>query len=83
MDEKKQEPKKEKSIKEQIDEAVAEGVAKALAATRHQHTPLEALSPELSGRTREEGTLIVTKTGETAAYTEWKYNDGTIRRDMH
>jgi len=75
-------PKEEKTVQQQIDEAVAIAVKAALEVGRHQHTPLEQVTPELSGRSREEGRLVVSKTGETQEYTEWTFNDGTVRRDF-
>lgn len=62
--------------------AIDKAVAAALLKTKHQHTPIEqVLQTELSGRSREEGTLVVSKLDETKGYTEWGFNDGTIRRD--
>jgi hypothetical protein len=61
---------------------VDKAVKDALATRTHQHTPIEQVEPELAGRTREEGTLIITKGVETKGYQEWKFNDGTVRRDF-
>ena len=65
-------------VAKMVDAAVQDALAKQ----RHQHTPLPAaVTPELAGRTREEGYLIVDKLNETKGYIEVGFNDGTIRRD--
>lgn len=70
----------ERTVKvSEIQDIVAAAVAAALAAQKHQHSPI--VLPELTGRSREEGVLIETKTGETKDYIEVTYNDGMVRRD--
>lgn len=61
---------------------IAKAVAEAMAKKVHQHTPIgQVLQVELSGRTREEGTILISKLDETKSYTEYGFNDGTVRRD--
>ena len=65
-----------------VNDIVVKAVAAAMAKNIHQHTPIgQAVQTELSGRTREEGTLVVSKLDDTKGYTEWGFNDGTVRRD--
>jgi fructose-1,6-bisphosphatase/inositol monophosphatase family enzyme len=66
------------AVQAMIDKAVAA----AMSARIHQHTPIgTVLGNEMSGRTREEGTLVVSKLDETKGYVEYGFNDGTVRRD--
>jgi hypothetical protein len=66
------------AVQEMIDKAVAAAMAQRV----HQHTPIgQVLQKELSGRSREEGTLVVSKLDETKGYVEFGFNDGTVRRD--
>jgi hypothetical protein len=66
----------------QIQEMIDKAVAAALSHRIHQHTPIgQVVQHELSGRTRDEGTLVVSKLGETKAFVEYGFNDGTVRRD--
>lgn len=65
-----------------VNAMVEQAVATALAKRVHQPTPIDnVLHVEMSGRTREEGQLVVSKLDETKGYTEWGFNDGTVRRD--
>jgi hypothetical protein len=65
-----------------VEAIVAKAVAEALSKRIHQHTPIgQVLQHELSGRSRDEGTLVVSKLDETKGYVEYGFNDGTIRRD--
>jgi hypothetical protein len=65
-------------MQEMIDKAVAAAMSHRI----HQHTPIgQVVQVELSGRTRDEGTLVVSKLGETKAFVEYGFNDGTVRRD--
>jgi hypothetical protein len=66
------------AVQAMIDKAVAAAMAHRI----HQHTPIgQVVHTELSGRTREEGTLVVSKLDETKGYVEYGYNDKTVRRD--
>jgi hypothetical protein len=66
------------AVQAMIDKAVAQAMASRI----HQHTPIgQVIQESLSGRTREEGTLVVSKLDETKGYVEWGFNDGTVRRD--
>lgn len=66
----------------EVSALVDAAVKAALAAQRHQHTAQPVPSaPELAGRSREEGVLIVSAIGETKGYSEVGFNDGTVRRD--
>jgi len=82
MDEKKEKPAS-KDVSEptltltQVNELVAKAVADAMVKKVHQHTPVE----ELSGRSRENGTLIVETISDGKGHVEYRYNDGTVRRD--
>ena len=66
-----------------VQDMISKAVTAAMASRIHQHTPIgQVVQAELSGRSREEGTLVVSKLDETKAYTEWAFNDGTIRKDF-
>lgn len=61
---------------------IAEAVEKALASTRHQHAPIPVpVLDDLQGRTRDKGVLIVTEMSDGTAFSEVRFNDGTVRRD--
>jgi len=65
-----------------VSEMIAKAVAEAMSKRIHQHTPIgQVIQTELSGRTREEGVLKVSKLDETKGYIEYGFNDGTVRRD--
>jgi hypothetical protein len=65
-----------------VNDLIAKAVAEAMAKRIHQHTPIgQVVHQELSGRSRDEGTLVVSKLDETKGWVEYGFNDGTIRRD--
>lgn len=61
-----------------VEKAVAEAMSKRI----HQHTPIgQVIHAELSGRARDQGTLVVSTLEDNDKFTEVGFNDGTVRRD--